>query len=148
MRSDRLVAAALLALFAVYASQIGAIELDLWAEDSFLTARTLPTVLAGLGIVLAAALLCWPESAHRMARLTRPQATRLGALVLALAVFAPAVEWLGLWIACGLFLLVTQLVEGQRRVLPLLALSVGCPTVLWLLLEKVLEQQVAAGALF
>lgn len=148
MRSDRLVAIALLALFALYASQIGEIELDLWAEDSYLTARTLPTVLAVLGGLLGGILLLWPESAHRLVRLTRPQAVRLGCLVLALAAFAPAVEWFGLWIASGLFLLATQVVEGQRRLVPLLGLSIGCPALLWLLVEKVLEQQTAAGALF
>ncbi len=148
MRSDRLAATLLLALFALYASQIGAVELDLWAEGSYLTARTLPTVLAVLGGLLGGILLLWPESAHRMAQLSRPQSVRLGALVLALAAFAPAVEWLGLWIACGLFLLVTQLVEGQRRALPLLGVAIGCPALLWLLVEKVLEQQTAAGALF
>lgn len=147
MSSDRLAALILLVLFAIYASRIGDIQLDIWAADSYLTARTLPTVLAVAGLVLAAVLFCWPESAHRPASLTRAQRVRLASLIAALALFAATLEWLGLWLACGAFLVLTQLIEGERRPLPMLGLAIGLPGMLWLLVEKGLQQQVAAGTL-
>ena len=148
VRSDRVIAIVLLLLFAVYASQIGLIELDIWAADSFLTARTLPIVLAAGGALLALLLLIWPESSHRMKRLSAGQVRRLAALALALIAFAAAVTLLGLWIACALFLLVTQLIEGERRPQALVGLALGAPLGLWLLVEKGLQQHVAVGTLF
>lgn len=147
MRSDRLIAVTWLSLFAVYASQIGLIELDIWAADSYLTARTLPIVLVTAGVLLALFLLIWPESSHRVTRLSGAQVRRLAMLVLALTAFAGAVELLGLWIACALFLLATQLIEGERRPWALLTLALGAPLGLWLLVEKALQLHVAAGTM-
>lgn len=148
MSSDRWVALLLLALCGLYASQISGIELDAWATDSFLTPRTLPIALVVLCSVGALVLLCVPESTQRLALLSRAQLRRLSALLLALAAFAPLVEWLGLWLACVLFLLTAQWIEGQRRPLPLLATGLVTPAILWVLVEQVLGATVAPGALF
>lgn len=121
----RLFLLGLLVIAVLYTISARRIPMDPWTAAELVNAQTLPTIY---GAVLSVAL-CWlllrggrqadPPSPYRMLR-----AGGIGVLTL---VFVVALGWINLWLALGGLIALSAVWLGERRVLPLLALSTLVP---------------------
>ncbi|MGE0621940.1 MAG: tripartite tricarboxylate transporter TctB family protein [Pseudomonadales bacterium] len=121
----RLFLLALLVTAVVYTVGARMIPMNPWTAAELVNAQTLPTLY---GTVLSVAL-CWllfrggehtdPPSPYRV--------LRAGGIGLLTVVFVAALGWIDLWIALAGLIGLSALWLGERRVLPLLALSTLVP---------------------
>ncbi|CAM3704879.1 Tripartite tricarboxylate transporter TctB family protein [Vibrio aerogenes CECT 7868] len=124
-------------------------EIALFPGDEFepFTARSMPTVLAGLGIVLSFLQLITvkrqPQSGQNpWAGIQYTQAVQLLVLML---VFSLALPWVGFLIATIGFLIAGYRILGERRPRILLIASVPFALGFWVLLTQLLDIYLAPG---
>ncbi|SHO54756.1 tripartite tricarboxylate transporter TctB family protein [Vibrio quintilis] len=123
-------------------------EIALFPGDEFepFNARSMPTVLAGLGIVLSFLQLITVkrqlQSGQSRAGIQYTQAVQLLILML---VFSFALPWAGFLIATIGFLLAGYRILGERRPRILLVASVPFAVGFWVLLTQVLDIYLAPG---
>jgi len=125
MMGYRLFLLLLLVTAVVYTIGARQIPMDPWTAAELVNAQTLPTIY---GVMLCAALV-WllirgglavtPPSPYQVLR-----AGGIGVLTLA---FVALLGWVNLWLALGGLIGLSALWLGERRVLPLLAVSILVP---------------------
>ena len=119
----------------LYTAGARSIPMDPWTAAELVNAQTLPTVY---GITLCVALIALmlrrtaveAPSAYRMAR--------LGGIGVLVVVFILALSWVNVWLALGALIALAALWLGERRWLPLLALSALVPLLGYLGIEHLL----------
>lgn len=112
-------------------------------------ARTLPTALAGLGILFS---VCQLVTASRASRdrlsLSGYDFFLVGKLLLLMVAFALSLEWVGFLIATALFLCGGYWLLGERRPKILLLASVPFAVGFWFVLTQLLDIYLAPGRVF
>lgn len=125
-------------------------EIQLFPGDEFepMTARTLPYVLAGLGIGLSLVLLLTAQAdgqqAGPPAREWQPVLLLIGLTLL----YGLTLDWLGFPVATIFFLIGGFWILGERRWKILLQVAIPFVLIFWLGLTQLLEIYLAPGRLF
>ena len=127
----RLLILILLAATVAYLVLARQIPLDPWSAQELVNSRTLPTLYAGLMILVLLRLLFAPPPGARHPH----QSAQASILVVLTGVFTAALPAFGLWVPLGALLLAALLVMGERRWAPLAGLAAGIPLVGWLVVE-------------
>jgi len=117
-------------------------------ELEAMTARTLPYVLSGLGIVFSLSLLIGGKSA-----VVGPVAANLNwkpviFLMLLSLCYGFALDWLGFLISTTLFLIAGFRILGEKRVKILLLVAVPFVFIFWFGLTQMLDIYLAPGRIF
>ncbi|MEJ2766260.1 tripartite tricarboxylate transporter TctB family protein [Photobacterium sp. MCCC 1A19761] len=112
-------------------------------------ARTLPTALAGLGILFSVCqLVTASRASHDRLSLSGYDFILVGKLLLLMVVFALSLEWVGFLIATALFLCGGYWLLGERRPKILLLASVPFAVGFWFVLTQLLDIYLAPGRVF
>lgn len=138
LTKNRIGGGLLLAFCAVYAFGIGDITLLPFQRTQAFTARTMPTVLAVLGIVLSLLVILTPHAAEKPA-LSGLAWGKVAAFLVLMSAYGLTVRPAGFLIATTAFLTIGFTLLGERRVW--LSVAVALPLVVgfWLLMTQVLE---------
>ena len=152
MTRDRVSAVLLLALSVGYGWMSTYIEMFAGAEADPFTPQTLPRALAVMGALLAIGIFFTPRTGRGAKSFASAFAgmdwgKTLELLVL-MALFAVAIEWLGFLLASALFLASGFWVLGLRRLRTLVLGSVPLAVGFWFILAKVLDIYLAPGELW
>jgi putative tricarboxylic transport membrane protein len=142
LTKNRIGGVLLLAFCTAYALLISDIVLLPFQQGQAFTARTMPTFLAGLGIVLSLLTILLPHEAERPALRGAAWGLTAGFLVL-MSAYGLAIRPAGFLIATTVFLVAGFAMLGERR--PALLLGVSLPIVVgfWVLMTQVLDVYVA-----
>jgi len=138
LTKDRLGGLLLLIFCCVYAWKIGDIRLLPFQANQAFTARTMPEVLAVLGVGLSVALIIFPGNVERftVSELNWP----LGLAFLALmSAYGLTVRPLGFLLATSLFLIAGFAMLGERNPLKLFLVAVPMVVAFWVLMNYGLD---------
>ncbi|WP_208349171.1 tripartite tricarboxylate transporter TctB family protein [Pseudaestuariivita rosea] len=141
LTKDRIGGILILAFCAFYAFKIGDIRLLPFQRGDAFTARTMPMVLAVLGIGLAAILVIRPS--RNLPDLRGLDWGRVAFFLVWMSIYGLSVRPLGFLISTTLFLAVGFAVLGERRLWLLAAVSVPLVVLFWLLMTQGLEVYIA-----
>lgn len=134
LTKDRLGGLLLLIFCIFYASKIGDIRILPFQVNQAFTPRTIPQVLAVLGIGLSLLIMVFPGNRERfdLGQLNWP----LGLAFLALmSVYGLAVRPAGFLLATSLFLMAGFAMLGERNVVKLVLVSVPLVVAFWVLMN-------------
>ena len=134
MNNIRLTGCVFLLVFLGYGLLTQEILLDFWAAEEIFTARTFPEIIATGGVFFSLMLIIWPGpavSGFDWHELNLPPVLLLLAL---LGVFSLSIEYLGFLVSGVLMLALAFVILGERRPLPVLAVSIPTVVGLYLLL--------------
>lgn len=118
-----------------------------------ITSRTVPNVLAILGIVLSLLMLFLSFKQEQQAEASFAEThayhwkVAIGLLILMVA-YGAILEWLGFAISTILFLIAGYRLLGEKRLKILLLASIPFVLALWLLLTQALSIYLAPGQIF
>jgi hypothetical protein len=150
MRKDLVGSAILLCIAALYYLASTLISASTLEDE--VGPRGLPTVLAALLAIVAVvigvrALVAAPVSGERGGDAEAPWPRAIGMLVIG-ALYIPAANLLGYWLALLLLLLAVILYEGMKPSWRMLAVAAGGATFFFLLFDVLLGVRVPEGVLF
>ena len=129
------------------------IPLSFIAQDEFFTSRTMPYVLALLGIVLALMILVFPTidpaGKHSLKEETHGMDWKTAIfLVIGMILYGLVMKWLGFIISSILFLLGGFYILGERRIKRMLLAAIPLVILLWFVMSALLGVYIAPGELF
>jgi len=152
LSKDQIGALVFLCLSLTYGYYAGQITMLPGDEFEPFHARTLPTALAGLGILFSFLLLVTGTLAadRKECRvvLSGYDFVLVAKLLLLIVVFALALQWIGFLLATMLFLIGGYWLLGERRPRTLLVASVPFAVGIWFILAQLLDIYLAPGQLF
>lgn len=130
------------------------IPLDFWSEQETFTARSLPLLLAVAGGIVSLLLIASPSAQTDWGALARLNWTPGVLLLVLMAAYSFAFEFLGFVISTVLFLMLGFGALGERNVVRMLVVAVPVAGGFWLLLHQLgielgtgmLVEQLLAGA--
>jgi putative tricarboxylic transport membrane protein len=132
--NDRIGGCLLLAFCIFYFWKIGDIRLLPFQAGQSFTPRTLPQVLAIMGIVLASAVIIFPASRERVPWKSLNWPLALAFLVL-MSIYGFTVRPLGFLLATSLFLMIGFAMLGERSPVKLVLVAVPLVVAFWLLMN-------------
>ncbi len=113
-----------------------------------MTARTLPYVLAMIGVVLSFLLLIGGKKETVSTKISRLNWKPVVTLMALTMVYGLALDWVGFLISTTLFLIAGFYTLGERRIKTLLLVAVPFVFIFWFGLTQLLEIYLAPGRLF
>lgn len=140
---DRIGALLLLVFSLFYWLRIEHIRLLPFQADAAFTGRTIPEILAVMGVVLSLVLLVKPGSGAKV-EVTGFQWGKAALICLLMIAYGLTVRPAGFLISTSLFLMGGMVILGERRVWIILAASVPVVAAFWLLMTQVLDVYIAA----
>ncbi|NIA70036.1 tripartite tricarboxylate transporter TctB family protein [Pelagibius litoralis] len=140
---DRIGALLMLAFSIFYWLQISDIKLLAFQADAAFTGRTIPEILAVMGVVLSVALLLRPGSDAKL-EVTGFHWRRAALLCVLMIAYGLTVRPAGFLLSTSLFLICSILVLGERRVWVILVASIPLVVLFWALMTQVLGVYIAA----
>ena len=149
LSKERIGALFFLVLSIAYGYSASEIRLHPGDEYEAMTARTLPYVLSGLGVVLSFALLLGGRHekppAGTLSRLDwKPVLLLLGITI----VYGLTINWLGFLVATTLFLIAGFRILGEKRLKILLGVAIPFVFIFWFGLTQLLDIYLAPGRIF
>lgn len=147
LTKDRIGGLLLLAFCLFYWSKIGDIRLLPFQAGQAFTPRTIPQVLAVMGIVISVLIVVFPGNKERfdLRALNWP----LGlALLILMSVYGLAVRPAGFLMATSLFLIIGFALLGERSILKLVLVAVPLVVAFWALMNYGLSVYVAPLPIF
>lgn len=146
MTNERIGGLIFLALSIFYG--VGALAIPSLPIDEFeaMTARTLPFVLSGLGVVLSLALIL--RNGGDATSFRQGEWPLVGQLIGLSVVYALLLDWLGFIFCTAAFLAGGFVILGERRWPVVAGLPIALVGLLWLLLVVVLDVYLSPGRLF
>jgi putative tricarboxylic transport membrane protein len=130
----RITGCVFLLVFLGYGLQTQEILLDFWAVEEIFTARTFPEIIALGGVFFSLLLIVAPGSSVARIDWQDLNLTPVLLLLVLLVVFSLSIEHLGFLISGVLMLALGFVILGERRPLPVVAVSVPVVLGLYLLL--------------
>jgi putative tricarboxylic transport membrane protein len=141
MTRDRVSALFFLAFSVAYGLQAQEIRLPVFAAE-FFTAKTLPTALAGLGVLISVLMIVLPQrgpSIQDTAAEWRGLAWwKIALLGVDMLIYGYILTRIGFIPATSLFLIAGFIILGERRIGVLLGASVPVVIVFWAILDQLL----------
>lgn len=135
---DRIGGILLLLFCCVYAFKIDNIRLLPFQADHAFTARTMPEVLAVLGVILSLALIAFPSNRERFT--VRDVNWPLGlAFLVLMSLYGLTVRPMGFLLSTSLFLMIGFAMLGERSALKLVAVAVPLVVIFWALMNYGLD---------
>ena len=135
---DRLGGFLLLVFCCIYAWKIGEIRLLPFQANQAFTARTMPEVLAVLGVGLSIALIIFPGNKERFS--IRQLNWPLGvAFLVLMSIYGISVRPLGFLLSTSLFLIAGFALLGERSPLKLVVVAVPLVVLFWALMHYGLD---------
>lgn len=135
---DRIGGILLLVFCGIYALKIGDIRLLPFQQDQAFTARTMPEVLAILGVSLSVLLIIFPGNRERFSISELNWPLGLAFLVL-MSAYGFTVRPLGFLIATSLFLICGFAMLGERSPIKLVLVAVPLVFIFWALMNYGLD---------
>ena len=125
-------------------------EIKLYPGDELdpMTARTLPYVLAGLGIAFSLSLLLNGSKVKFGPGLAKLNWKPVIGLMLLSLCYGFALDWLGFLVSTTLFLIAGFRILGEKRVKILLLIAVPFVFIFWFGLTQMLDIYLAPGRIF
>ena len=148
LSKERIGALFFLVLSAAYGFYAGDIKLHPGEEHEPMTARTLPYVLAMIGVVLSFLLLIGGKKETVSTKISRLNWKPVVTLMALTMVYGLALDWVGFLISTTLFLIAGFYTLGERRIKTLLLVAVPFVFIFWFGLTQLLEIYLAPGRLF
>lgn len=140
---DRIGALLMLAFSLFYWLQIDEIRVLPFQANAAFTARTIPEILAVMGVVLSLVLLLKPGSNEKV-QVAGFLWGKAALICIAMVAYGLTVRPAGFLISTSLFLMFGFWVLGERRPVIILAASVPLVVLFWLLMTQVLDVYIAA----
>ncbi len=134
---DRIGALLMLVFSLFYWLQIDDIKILAFQASSAMTGRTIPEILAALGVGLSLLALLRPSSNEKLV-LTGFQWRRAALICLLMIAYGFTVRPVGFLISASLFLIGSIVVLGERRLWVILVASVPLVILFWALMTQVL----------
>ena len=134
---DRIGALLMLVFSLFYWLQIDDIKILAFQASSAMTGRTIPEILAALGVGLSLLALLRPSSNEKLV-LTGFQWRRAALICLLMIAYGFTVRPVGFLISTSLFLIGSIVVLGERRLWVILVASVPLVILFWALMTQVL----------
>lgn len=136
---DRIGALLMLVFSLAYLSQVGNIRLLPFLQDAAFNPRTLPYVLAGLGIILSIIMLFQaPKTDAGIGSWKALSFGRAALLCLAMVVYGLGVRPLGFVFMTTLFLVAGFLIMGERNWKVIVGASFPIALFFWYLMDQIL----------
>jgi putative tricarboxylic transport membrane protein len=135
MNNSRVVGAVFLLLFSAYGYFTGDIHLDFWSEEELFTARSLPYAIAAAGIFISLLLIALPSPDTDWKTWLAFDWIPAILLLLAMSLYGLVFEYLGFVLSTILFLIISYLVLGERRITWMLIGSVPLVLGFWMLMD-------------
>ncbi len=145
---ERIGAIFFLVLSILYGYMAGEIKLYPGDELDPMTARTLPYVLAGLGIVFSIVLLATGKQGDRGVDIRGLDWKPVIALMLLSLFYGFALDWLGFLVSTTFFLMAGFYILGEKRPKILLLVAVPFVFIFWFGLTQMLDIYLAPGRIF
>jgi putative tricarboxylic transport membrane protein len=127
-----------------------AYQIRLYPGDEYeaMTARTLPFVLSGLGILFSLVLLATGKRQDHVAGIAGLDWKPVILLMLLSLVYGLALDWLGFLVSTTLFLIAGFCILGETRPKILLLVAVPFVFIFWFGLTQMLDIYLAPGRIF
>ena len=148
LSKERIGALFFLALSIVYGYLAYGIKLYPGDELEAMTARTLPLLLSGLGIVFSLVLLATGNRSDSNTDIRRLDWKPVILLMLLSLLYGIALDWLGFLVSTTLFLIAGFRILGEKRVKILLLVAVPFVFIFWFGLTQLLDIYLAPGRIF
>ncbi len=145
MNSSRIGGILFLLLSGCYGYFAGEIPLDFWSEQEPFNARSMPGFIAIAGIVVSILLIAAPSAKTDWGQLQHMNWRPAALLLVMMSVYGLAFEYLGFVVSTIVFLIVSFIVLGERRVAPMVLVAIPLVGGFWLIL-KLLGIHLETGA--
>ena len=145
---ERIGALFFLVLSIVYGYLASGIKLYPGDELDPMTARTLPLILSGMGIVLSLVLLATGKHEHHDGNVFALNWKPVILLMLLSLAYGFALDWLGFLVSTAIFLMAGFRILGEKRLKILLLVALPFVFIFWFGLTQMLDIYLAPGRIF
>ncbi len=148
LTKERIGALFFLVLSVVYGFLAYEIELYPGDELEAMTARTLPVILSGLGVVFSLVLIAGARQKDQGASIGGLDWKPVILLMLLSLAYGFTLDWLGFLVSTTLFLIGGFRILGEKRLKMLLMVAVPFVFIFWFGLTQLLDIYLAPGRIF